>query len=197
MKSNTSFMICALMALLILGGDGLGQDKTVKSVKETDIQFLDMMMEHHADGVEMARMGIEKAQNAEVKALADKMAAGQQKDIDEMRKMREAHFPQNPKAEMMTVKGRTMTSEMMEKMAQEDMRKLETASGAEFDRAFLDVFMKHHQMALDMSKEETSKGEQPEVKKKAREIIAVQSKEMAEMRRLKTRITTKSKNKTA
>lgn len=81
-----------------------------------------------------------------------------------------------------------MTMEMMSKMAEEDMRKLEAASGAEFDRVFLDVFTKHHQMALDMSKEETSNGKNADTKKKAREIISVQTKELGEINRLKKRV---------
>ena len=162
------------------------------SGNQTDLQFLDMMLMHHADGVKMAQMGASKAQNADVKALAEKMASDQQKDIGEMQKMRDEHFSGQPKQEMMMMKKRQMTMAEMEKMAQEDMRKLEAASGTEFDRTFLDVFMMHHQMAIDMSKEETSKGKDAEVKKKAREIISKQTKEMGEMRRLKNQVGAKT-----
>lgn len=173
----------------------------------TDLQFLDMMTKHHSDGVKMAQMGVDKAQNAGVKALAQKMASGQQKDIAEMQKIRDRHFSGQPKQEMMMMKSGGMkmdstrggdmsmdmskggmTMEMMSKMAEEDMRKLEAASGAEFDRVFLDVFTKHHQMALDMSKEETSNGKNADTKKKAREIISVQTKELGEINRLKKRV---------
>lgn len=187
MKTKLIFTVLAAFALTIFGtGSAFAQ-----KANETDKQFLDMMLMHHADGVKMAQMGVDKAQNAKVKALAEKMVAGQQKDIEEMQKMRDEHFSGQAKAEMMTVKGREMTMEMMMKMAQEDMQKLEAASGAEFDRTFLDVFMKHHQMAIDMSKEETSKGKDAEVKKKAREIITKQTKEMAEMKRLKAQVAAK------
>lgn len=189
MKTKLIFSLLALFAALGLGANqaALAQ-KVIQSVDETDIQFLDMMVPHHADGVKMAQMGAGKAQNARVKSLARKMAADQQKDIEEMEKMRESHYSGQPKAELMTVKGRQMTIEMMEKMAQEDMGKLEAASGRQFDRTFLEVFMKHHQMALDMSRQETAKGQNAEVKKKAREIISKQTKEMAEMKRLRSQV---------
>lgn len=189
MNKKLVFSALALFALAILTAASSAFAQNAKmSGNQTDLQFLDMMMMHHADGVKMAQMGVDKAQNASVKALAEKMAADQQKDIEEMQKMRDSHFSGQAKAEMMTVKGREMTMEMMMKMAQADMQKLEAASGTEFDRTFLDIFMKHHQMAIDMSKEENAKGKDAEVKKKAREIITKQTKEIGEMKRLKKQV---------
>lgn len=193
-NKNRSLSIAVVMfAMAIFAANTPAQTRVVTSVKVTDIQYLDMMMRHHSDGVKMAQTGIEKAQDEEVRALAEKMSAGQQKDIEEMQAIRDRSFSINPKAEMMTVKGRRMTSRMMMKMAEQDMKKLEAASGAEFDRVFLDVFMKHHQMALDMSKEETSKGRDADVKRKAGEIISVQTKELAEIKRLKAKVASAKK----
>jgi uncharacterized protein (DUF305 family) len=192
MKTKLIFTVLAALALAVLGANNALAQNAKMTGNQTDLQFLDMMLMHHSDGVKMAQMGVDKAQNAGVKALAEKMKTGQQKDIEEMEKMREEHFSGQPKAETMTVKKQKMTMEMMMKMAEEDMKKLEAASGAEFDRAFLDVFMKHHQMAIDMSKEETGKGKDAAVKKKAREIISVQTKEMGEMKRLKTQVAAKT-----
>ncbi len=188
MNKKLVFSVLAIFALAIFTGGAVFAQNAKMSGNQTDLQFLDMMMMHHADGVKMAQMAAGKAQNADVKALAEKMAADQQKDIEEMQKMRDSHFSGQPKQEMMTVKGREMTTEMMMKMSEADMEKLEAASGAEFDRTFLDVFIKHHQMAIDMSKAETSKGKDAEVKKKAREIIAKQTKEIGEMKRLKKQV---------
>ena len=190
MNKKSVFSMLAFFALAIFTANAAFAQNAKMSGNQTDLQFLDMMLMHHSDGVKMAQMGVDKAQNAGVKALAQKMATSQQKDIEEMQKMRDSHFSGEGKQEMMMMKGREMTMEMMMKMAQEDMEKLEAASGAEFDRTFLDVFTKHHQMALDMSKQETSKGKDAEVKKKAREIIAVQTKELGEIKRLKKQVGT-------
>lgn len=215
MKTKLMFAVLALFALTMFGAstDTVAQGNmkmgNMQMSGGTDLQFLDMTLMHHADGVKMAQMGVDKAQNAGVKALAKKMAAGQQKDIEEMQKMRDTHFSNQPKQEMMmmsqgggmkmdsmksgnmsmnSMKESGMTMEMMQKMSEQDMQKLEAASGAEFDRTFLDVFMKHHQMAIDMAKDEVAKGSNAEVKKKAREIIAVQTKELAEMKRLQKQV---------
>jgi uncharacterized protein (DUF305 family) len=207
MKNKLFFSALALIAITIFGSNATFAQGNMQMSGSTDLQFLDMMTKHHSDGVKMAQMGVDKAQNAGVKALAQKMASGQQKDIAEMQKIRDRHFSGQPKQEMMMMKSGGMkmdstrggdmsmdmskggmTMEMMSKMAEEDMRKLEAASGAEFDRVFLDVFTKHHQMALDMSKEETSNGKNADTKKKAREIISVQTKELGEINRLKKRV---------
>lgn len=188
MNTKLIFSALTVFALTIFTANAAFAQTTKLNGNQTDLQFLDLMTMHHSDGVKMAQMGVDKAQNAGVKTLAQKMVDGQQKDIEEMQKMRDSHFAGQPKAEMMTVKGREMTTEMMMKMSEADMEKLEAASGAEFDRTFLDVFMKHHQMAIDMSKAETSKGKDAEVKKKAREIIAKQTKEIGEMKRLKKQV---------
>lgn len=188
MIKNLIFTVLAAVALLIVGPNQIFAQKAKMTGNQTDLQFLDMMLQHHSDGVKLAQTGIQKAQNPNVKALAEKMVAGQQKDIEEMEKMRETYFSGQPKAEVMSVKGRKVTSAMMMKTAEEDMRQLEAASGAEFDRAFLDVFMKHHQMAINISQAETAKGKNAEVKRKARQIIAVQTKELSEMKRLKAQV---------
>lgn len=183
---RAKLIVLSLFAAVVLVTPVASQ--TEASRNTTDLKFLDMMMHHHTDGVKMADMGVDKAESEGVKALARRMEEGQKKDIDEMEKMRERHFSGQPKQMSMMTKRKEMTMAMMEKMAEQDMQKLRSASGLAFDRTFLDVFMKHHQMALDMSREEIAKGADAEVKRKAREIIDKQTMELTEMKRLKTQI---------
>lgn len=86
MNKKLMFSALAMLALMITGASATFAQNAKMSGNQTDLQFLDMMMMHHADGVKMAQMGVDKAQNAGVKALAEKMAADQQKDIEEMQK---------------------------------------------------------------------------------------------------------------
>ncbi len=68
---------------------------------------------------------------------------------------------------------------------QGDMAKLQAATGKRFDRAFIDMMIPHHQMAIDMAKEATTKAEHAEIKEMARLTVIKQQKEVAEMNRLK------------
>ncbi|MGH9929339.1 MAG: DUF305 domain-containing protein, partial [Pyrinomonadaceae bacterium] len=54
-----------------------------------------------------------------------------------------------------------------------------------FDRLFLDTMIHHHQMAIGMAKEATTKGEHAEIKEFARKAVVKQQGQITEMNRLK------------
>jgi len=84
---------------------------------------------------------------------------------------------------------------------QGDMAKLQAANDKQFDRLFLDMMIPHHQMAIDMAQEATTKAEHAEIKEMARLTVLKQQGKIAEMNRLKgarsgkTKSATKSKPK--
>ena len=51
------------------------------------------------------------------------------------------------------------------------------------DREFVGMMIPHHQGAIDMARFELSQGKDPALRKLAREIIAAQQKEIAQMKR--------------
>lgn len=159
-----------------------------------DLHYIDMMIMHHQDGIEMAQLAQSKAVNAKVKAFATKTAADQQKDIDELQAHRNHWYAGKP------LMDRAMMDSMMKSMdpamnmdMEETRRQLRATSGAAFDRLFLDTISHHHMMAVDMSKDATTKAEHVELKDFARKAVTKQQQEIAEMNRLKGSGTTKKK----
>ena len=73
---------------------------------------------------------------------------------------------------------------MSMKMGMSGMIALKRLSGRAFDSAFLSQMMEHHQGALDMTRDALPTLKNARVKKHARNIIADQKKEIAEMRAL-------------
>ena len=142
-----------------------------------DLQFLDSMTMHHQHGLEMAKMAQEKASHAELKAFAQKTAADQQKEIDQMKRWREEWYAGKPEAVNMSLPG--MSHNM-------DMGKLQAASGHEFDMMFLDMMIPHHQGAIDMSRDALKKASRQEVKTFARQTISKQQKDKAQMTKWKS-----------
>src|SRR3546814_13162538 len=69
-------------------------------------------------------------------------------------------------------------------MSDEDMSMLESASGAEFDRLFLEMMVRHHSGAIDMAEEELRDGQHPGALEMAQEIKDTQEAEVAEMEAL-------------
>ena len=161
-----------------------------------DLHFIDMMIMHHQEGIEMAQMAQTKAVNPKVKALADRIVADQQKDIEELQGHRNHWYASKPTMDpgMMSSMMQNMHPGMMS--MEDTRRKLLAAEGAAFDRFFLETMIHHHQMAVDMSKEARTKAQHVEIKEIARRTIAKQSAEIAEMNRLKGGGTAKTKAKT-
>ncbi len=191
MKVSKAVTVITLAAVLTIGGSVLTTRHTVAATlhdSPPDLAFIDMMMMHHDQGIAMSRMAETKGQLPQLKKFAARVIADQEKDKGELQSLRDRFFADTPKADKIRMRDQTMTMRQMQRMSATDMRKLEAASGKEFDRAFLDILTKHHQMALDMSRSEIADGERAEVKKMAQETIDKQTKEIAEMREMKKQV---------
>ena len=136
-------------------------------------QFLEKMSMHHQEGIEMAKMAQEKAESKSVKDLSQKIIKKQTQEIAELKSWEKKWYPgEKPVVDM-------------EKM---DMTKLHSLSGKEFDVAFLNMMSKHHEGAVEMSKDAESKLEHKEVKKFAQKTIKDQTAEISKIEKMKSSI---------
>jgi uncharacterized protein (DUF305 family) len=152
-----------------------------------DLHYIDMTIMHHEQGVELARLAQEKGADARVKAFAKKTADDQQRDIAVLRGHRQHWYSDRPATDhaQMTAHMQSMPGHQNMRMDHgADMAKLQAAEGRAFDRLFLDTMTHHHKMAVDMSKEATTKAEHAEIKEFARKTAAKQQGEIAEMNRI-------------
>jgi len=140
-----------------------------------DIQYLDTMAEHHREGIKMFEMAVKKSDNKEIKNMAQKMVDDQEKEIPELKSMRNDIQPDAKEAINMQLPGMMMM----------DMKKLETASGSAFNHVFLDMTIKHHEGAVEMSKAALKSAQSEVVKDKAKMIIDMQGKEIAKMKSMR------------
>lgn len=144
-----------------------------------DLQLIDTMIVHHQSALDMARPATTKAQHAELRLFAGKIVEDQQREIAELRRLREQRFAGRPEAVNMEMAG------MKGSMQDMDMNKLNTLTGNEFDLAFLDMMTPHHAGATAMAREALQRAELPEVKRIAQNIIGAQEKEIAQMNKWK------------
>ncbi len=158
-------------------GDNDGMTKSSPGAAQApyDLQFIDTMTAHHQGAIDMAQIAEMKARHAELKAFAKTIVADQQREVAAMKQWREHWYAGQPKAENMEIPG------MMDAMEGMNMDHMRSASGAEFDRMFLDMMNPHHEGAVAMAKDALSKAEHPEVKKLAQQIIDAQTKEIEMM----------------
>lgn len=140
-----------------------------------DRMFADSMTRHHQDGIRMAQMAVQKAQNSDLRTMAQRMVDEQALDIGEMQSLR-GDGPQTTMDEMQTMPGMMSESQM-----QADMARLDAAQGADFDATFTEIMPKHHQGAITMAKHELGMGLNMGLKAIARRIIEGQAKERTQL----------------
>lgn len=151
-----------------------------------DLQFLDTMIPHHQGAVDMARPAVEKAAHPELREFARQIIADQEREIAEMRRIRERYYAGKPEAMNMEMAG------MADSMKGMDMKRLNAATGNEFDLMFLEQMTPHHDGAVVMSRDGLGKLEHEEIKQLANQIIASQQREVAQMNEWKKAWSTQS-----
>ncbi|WP_408897454.1 DUF305 domain-containing protein [Nocardioides sp. R1-1] len=119
-----------------------------------DVAFMQMMIPHHAQALEMSELAPERAGSPRVKALARRILAAQRPEILTMAAWltdRDLAVPsaQDDPAEF--DHGQHGHASMHGMLTEEQMRDLEAARGSAFDRLFLEGMIQHHQGAIAMA----------------------------------------------
>ncbi len=145
-----------------------------------DAHFIEQMIPHHEDAITMAKLALTKAKRPEVKKLAEEIIESQGKEITQMKNWYQNWYgkevPENPGG--MMGKNSGMHGGMMGD--ESDMTNLEQAS--DFDKAFVEEMIPHHQMAVMMATMLKSGTERQEMKQLAENIITAQNTEINQMR---------------
>lgn len=147
---------------------------------DVDVMFAQMMIPHHEQAVEMADLAADRAQNKEIKDLAAKIKAAQDPEIRTMRGWLDTWGKPGPSG--------GMGHDMPGMMSKGDMKKLESSTGAAFDRLFARLMIAHHNGAIDMARTEQAQGLSDQAKSLAKTIESAQQAEVIKMQSLLTRL---------
>ena len=172
-----------------------------------DLTFAQMMIVHHQGAVEMAELAPSRATSQQVKDLAARIKAAQGPEIEQMQTWLTAwgsamsgSTTASPSDDGMgdmdhggmsgmgkegdMSSSATAGMSMPGMMSDAQMQQLTDASGAEFDRLFLEMMIMHHQGAIEMANTELAEGSNPEALALAESIKTSQTAEIAEMQQL-------------
>ncbi|KAB2352451.1 DUF305 domain-containing protein [Actinomadura rudentiformis] len=149
---------------------------------DQDVMFAQMMIPHHQQALEMAKPAKTKASMPEVKKLAADIEKAQGPEIKQMTEWLTSWGANVPSPGASMDHGGHGGAEGM--MSAKDMAKLNKLSGMAYDKAFLEMMIKHHQGAVTMAKKEQSSGQFPAAKTMAGSIITSQTAEISTMRDL-------------
>ena len=145
-----------------------------------DKHFIEQMIPHHDGAVAMANLALQKAKRPEIKTLATVIIAAQTTEIQSMNGWYQDWFGSTvPKVSTGMMGGGMMSQSGMHMGGQEDMTALENAS--DFDKAFIEEMIPHHQLAIMMANMLQSGTNRPEMQQLAKNIISSQSKEIQQM----------------
>lgn len=133
-----------------------------------DQEFIENMIPHHQDAVDMSNMALTKAEHPQIKQLARNISTSQSREIAEMRQWYKEWYGTDVPA----------NSHMM--MNNTDLNRLKNAKP--FDKEFIEQMIPHHQMAIMMAQMVLYHSDRPEIRGLAESIIKSQSAEIEEMR---------------
>lgn len=128
---------------------------TLPPLSQADVEFMQGMIMHHAQAVEMTALIASRSENKELRLLGDRISSSQTDEIKFMKRWLAARgepvsmaMPGMPD---MDKSGHRMGL-MPGMLTPEQMEALRKATGAEFDRLFLEGMIQHHGGALTMVK---------------------------------------------
>ena len=164
--------VVGFVAIVVLSsGNGAGGGELPN---DADGAFITGMVAHHKGALDMAVIAGDKAEHAEVKQLAERIVAEQNAEIDELNAAHRRIYGEPVPAGGMQHGGSA------EGMATDsDLNGL--GSARPFDRAFIDLMVRHHQGAVRMAQTELDRGGDAETRRLAEKIIKTQSQEIDQM----------------
>lgn len=114
---------------------------------EADVRFMQGMISHHAQALEMTELLASRSHRETMHKLAHRIELSQADEIKMMQEWLRARGQEVTEIDAYHAPGFHLMPGML---TPEEMDRLAKASGSAFDRLFLELMIKHHQGALDM-----------------------------------------------
>jgi uncharacterized protein (DUF305 family) len=112
-----------------------------------DISFMQRMIVHHAQALEMTALLSSRTSRADMRLLARRIELSQADEISWMERWLEVRGQSEPNSHSHHASGGNLMPGML---TADEMTRLAAATGNEFDRLFLESMIKHHEGALIM-----------------------------------------------
>jgi uncharacterized protein (DUF305 family) len=159
-------------------GTGIAIPAAASVHNDTDVMFLQMMITHHGQGLEMTKLAAQKATRAEIKQLAAAIDLTQSEEVKIMTSWLKSWN-----------EGTAVSHDMsahtdhggLPATGPEQIAALGKASGADFDRTFLALMSGHQGAAAEMTNLVASAGQNPETREIARRIKESRQAQVAQM----------------
>ena len=152
---------------------------------ESDVRFMQQMIGHHQQALDMAAFVPGRAASEAVRLIAQRIELSQRDEIELMESWLERRNEPLPDRDAGHAHSGMVS--MYGMLTEAEMAELEGARGEEFDRLFLRYMIRHHEGAVEMVADLMSTaagGQEPEVFRFASGVVSDQPIEIARMRRV-------------
>ncbi|MDF5752036.1 DUF305 domain-containing protein [Spongiactinospora sp. TRM90649] len=175
---------CAGGATAIGAGEPTAPNTSASGpVNAADVMFLQMMIPHHRQSIEIARLAARKATDPQVKTMAEAISVTQAAEAFQMTERLYAwEQPLTVGKEAHDAHGG------LPQTAKKKIKALNDAPPAEFDRDFLQLLIAHHDDGVQMANTEASTGTNPATVEQARLLSRGLSAQIDHMLTLLTKI---------
>ena len=173
---------------------GAEQARDLSKVGATpaDVKFMQGMIHHHAQAIDMTELLKTRSGSEDMKKLAMRIQVSQRDEIKMMQGWLRAHGQEAPDPHAMHMPGMVMPGMdhgpmMAGMLTPEEMVKLAALKGVEFDRYFLEGMIKHHGGAITMVQElfaSPGAGQDSTMYAFATDVVADQQMEIDRMSRM-------------
>ncbi len=157
-----------------------------------DLFYIDMMIPHHASVIALAEVARYELTHPELIAMAEAILATQGDEIAQLQEWRDAWYPDAEQVSMeamMTMPGLEDAMIGMDEQMSSTWQIQTFCAAEDFDLAFIDQVIPHHQMAIDTSIVAPDMAEHEELKELAAAVVAGQQAEIETLNRIRAELT--------
>lgn len=148
-------------AQAVVSAQAVAEIQAGDQFNDTDVMFLQMLVYHQKQGLEMTATAASRAQDPALKTLAQAVQATEK---DELSMMRSWLTEWKKPVDVDTTKSLHADHGGLPATGSAEIKALKTVAAAGFDTAFLNLFLAHQHNAIEMAHLETTNGSNAEAK---------------------------------
>ena len=143
----------------------------VGEFNRADVMFMNMMIVHHDQAIQMAELSENRTDNENILELSENISEAQKRENEQMTSWLNQLGYERP------VRGHRMAG----MASRSEMTELRNSNGSEYDKLFAELMITHHRGGIQMAENFVDRGENPELKEMEKEMIKAQTNEVEKM----------------
>lgn len=175
-KKTAVLAVVTLAAMIFLIGSLSSfspstENTSDSSFNRADVMFMNMMIIHHDQAIEMAELAPKRTDNENILELSRDISEAQRAENKQMAEWLKELGYQRPRD------GHRMAG----MASQAQMQELRNSEGREFDKLFSELMITHHRGGIQMAQSFSEQGKHTELIEMERQMIEAQQKEIQMM----------------